>query len=70
MTSMADHTIRITLSGRPDPGRYAAAVLGIQAVLAMVGLDGCAVVWPDRQLVTDEDLGTLADRWAERSPWG
>ena len=64
------HTITIRLIERPDPARYAAAVLGIQAVLAVAGLDTVATVWPDETLVTDEQLGKLADQWACRSPWG
>lgn len=68
-TMVDQHTIRITMTRAPDPDRYAAAVLGIQTVLALVGLDDCAVVWPDTSLVTDEDLGALADRWADAHPW-
>lgn len=64
------YTITIRLTARPDPGRYAAAVLGIQSVLAVAGLDEVATVWPDIDVVDDEQLGQLADTWAERSPWG
>lgn len=54
----------------PDPAQYAAAVLGIQAVLSLTGLDKIATVWPDKTVVTDADLTVLADRWAATSPWG
>jgi hypothetical protein len=53
----------------PDPDRYAAAVLGCQAVLAMVGLDGIGTVHPDTSIVTDDELGELSDRWADGNPW-
>jgi hypothetical protein len=64
------YTIRIRLTERPDPDRYACAVLAIQAALSATGLDEIATVWPDTDLVTDEELGQLSDRWANRSPWG
>lgn len=69
MTAMAD-TIRITLTRQPDPDRYAAAVLGIQAVLSLAGLGAIATVHQDEAVVTDEEMGRLADEWAEASPWG
>lgn len=57
------------MTGRPDPDRYRAAVLGCQAVLAMVGLDDIATVWQDDSVATDEDLVALTDRWAQHNPW-
>lgn len=62
-------SIRITMTRRPDPERYAAAVLGCQTVLAMVGLSDIGTVHPDLTIVTDERLGALADRWADTNPW-
>jgi hypothetical protein len=55
--------------GQPDPDKYAAAVLGFQFVLAMVGLADVATVWPDLELVSDEQLCALSDRWHERNAW-
>lgn len=62
-------SIRITMSTTPDPNTYARAVLGCQAVLAMLGLDDVATVWQDPKLVGDEQLAGLVDRWAEHNPW-
>jgi hypothetical protein len=53
----------------PDPDRYAAAVLGCQAVLAMVGLDDIGTVHPDTSIASDEHLGDVNDRWANANPW-
>ena len=69
LATVTDCSIRITLTRRPDPDRYAAAVLGCQTVLAMVGLDDIATVHPDPGIVSDEELGELADRWANSNPW-
>lgn len=63
------HTTRITMVERPDPDKYAAAVLGFQWVLAMVGLSEVATVWPDRSLVTDEQLNELSDHWQSANAW-
>lgn len=65
-----EHTIRVTLTGPPDPARYATVVLGVQVLLSMAGLDQVATVHQDQRVVTDEELGRLADEWAEASPWG
>jgi hypothetical protein len=54
---------------RPDPDKYAAAVLGFQWVLAMVGLSEVATVWPDRSLVTDDELNQLSDQWHRANAW-
>ena len=67
--AVTDHHIHITMTARPDPDRYAAAVLGCQTVLALTGLGDIATVRPDERLVTDEDIGALHDRWAEGNPW-
>jgi hypothetical protein len=62
-------SIRITITTAPDPATYARAVLGCQAVLAMLGLDAIATVWQDTTVATDQDLAEMVDRWAERNPW-
>jgi 2C-methyl-D-erythritol 2,4-cyclodiphosphate synthase len=64
------YTIKIRLTQRPDPDRYACAVLAIQAALSATGLGDIATVWPDTNVVTDEELGQLSDRWADANPWG
>lgn len=63
------HTIRITIESTPDPDRYAAAVLGCQAVLSITGLAAVATVWHDPTVVTDEHLGAVVDQWADHNPW-
>lgn len=68
--AVTNHHILITMTRRPDPDRYAAAVLGCQTVLALAGLGDIATVRPDEQVVTDEEIGDLADRWADANPWG
>lgn len=67
--AVTDHHIHITMTRRPDSDRYAAAVLGCQTVLALVGLGDIATVRPDERLVTDEDIGALHDQWADTNPW-
>lgn len=62
-------TIHITIEGTPDPQLYAKAVLGCQTVLAIVGLDDVATVWPDTTIATDQQLGDLFDQWAHHNPW-
>lgn len=66
---MPDHHILITMTRRPDPGKYAAAVLGCQVVMALAGLGDIATVCPDERVVSDEAIGELADRWADDNPW-
>lgn len=53
----------------PDPDRLAAAVLGCVTVLQLAGLGDIATVHPDSDIVTDEQLGRLADQWADANPW-
>lgn len=62
-------SIRVTFNQQPDPDRYAAAVLGIQAVLQLTGQADTATIWQDQGVVTDEQLGYLTDRWANSNPW-
>lgn len=64
-----DALIRITMTRRPPPEQLAAAVLGFQMVLELAGLGGIATVWPDEHVVTDEEIGAVADRWAYGNPW-
>jgi len=53
----------------PDPSRYARAVLACVAAMEAVGLGDIATVHPDPAVVTDDDIGVLADRQANRNPW-
>jgi hypothetical protein len=61
-------SIRITLHPRPEPERYATAVLACQQLMAMLGMSGSATVWPDGT-VTDAYLNSLRDRWDRHDPW-
>jgi hypothetical protein len=71
MGAMANlHTIRITWTHEPDQERYAAVVLGVQALLSVAGVEHQATIHQDEHLVDDETLGWLADQWATASPWG
>lgn len=63
------HTTRIALQQRPDPDKYAAAILGFQWVLTIVGLSDIATIWPDHTIVTDEQLNALSDRWNQTNTW-
>ncbi|HEX4703970.1 MAG TPA: hypothetical protein VH352_17710 [Pseudonocardiaceae bacterium] len=62
--------LRVEFTAPPDPDSYAAVALVLQALLAMARLDRIATVHQDPDVVSDEDLGALADRWADASPWG
>jgi hypothetical protein len=62
-------TLIITMTTRPDPDRYAALVLSVQAALQLAGLADSAAVWPDAQTADDERIAALADRWADGNPW-
>lgn len=60
-------TITITMATRPDPARYAHAVLAIERVLQLAGLTDTAV-WPDGT-VTDEEIAALHDKAVNASQW-
>jgi hypothetical protein len=61
-------SIRITLHPDLGPQRYATAVLACQHLMAMLGMDSHATVWPDGT-VSDDELNTLRDRWDRHDPW-
>jgi hypothetical protein len=61
-------SIRITLHPSLGSTRYATAVLACQHLMAMLGIDRYATVWPDGT-VSDEELNSLRDRWDHHDPW-
>jgi hypothetical protein len=62
-------TARQPTARQPTARQYASAVLGCVTVLQLVGLADIATVWQDDTVVTDEQIGDLADHWADTNPW-